>query len=96
MFLFNEKNYIYIFLNKLYLNIYNLYYDFVYSIYEKLLGKKIYKNYKHFLLILKIKLTWGFTGKILSTSLLYRGRKAEQHQQQPDINKKEILGNIYP
>lgn len=28
-------------------------------------------------------LTWGLTGKILSTSLLYLGRKAAQHQQQP-------------
>lgn len=32
-------------------------------------------------------LTWGLTGKILSTSLLYLGRSAAQHQQQPRIKK---------
>ena len=54
------------------------------------------KDYKVLWIILNIgnvRLTWGFTGKILSTSLLYRGRKAEQHQQQPDRNRKK--GNTY-
>lgn len=37
-------------------------------------------------------LTCGLTGKILSTSLLYLGRNAAQHQQQPNKveGKKEI------